>query len=127
MAVSEDVYIAGYESDQSCDSNQSLDSSEGEEHWDTDVEETLKDLETDEDLQSKSSVVCSSLNVILLFLSLWASFYGVSATAFNHLIRFLHHVFSTMVTNSAITLATVFPSSLYMAHKYFGVKVDRQV
>ena len=124
--VSEDVNM-NYASDQSCDSNKSVDSSEGEEHWDTDTEEILKDLEKSDDdgLHSESSLVCSSLNLILLFLSVWGSFYGVSATALNHLIGFLHHVFSTVVTNSIETIAAVFPSSLYMAHKYFGVKVHK--
>ena len=42
--VSEDVNM-NYASDQSCDSNKSVDSSEGEEHWDTDTEEILKDFE----------------------------------------------------------------------------------
>ena len=115
--VSEDDY-RNYESDQSYDSNQSVDNS-GEEHWDTDVEEILKDLEKydDDDLHSESSLVCG-LNLILLFLSLWASFCGVSATALNHLIGFLHYVFSTMVTNSVERIAYVFPSSLYI-HTWF--------
>ena len=34
---------------QSCDSNKSVDSSEEEEHWDTDTAEILKDLEKSDD------------------------------------------------------------------------------
>ena len=87
-------------------------SSEGEEHWDIDIEEVIKDLESD--TGSECSVTHGMLHVILLFLSLWASFYGISARALDHLITFLHHVFSTLTTASVTTLATVFPSSLYL-------------
>ena len=45
--------------------------------------------------------------------------------SFNHLIEFFYHVFSTVVTNSVETIAAVFPSFLYMAHKYSGVKVHK--
>ena len=120
----DNVFIT-YDSDQSYDSNQSVNSSEGEEHWDTDIDEILKDLETSDDVRPESTVVCGSIHTILLFLSLWASFYGVSATALNHIIGFLHHVFSTIVTKSFVTIGTAFPSSLYMAHKYFGLSVDK--
>jgi len=110
-----------YESDQSYISN----SSEGEEYWDADVEEVLKDLETDD--PPNSSVTDSFLHALLLFLNLWASFYGLSATALNHLIVFLHHVFSTMATKSLPTLATTFPTSLYMFQKHFGSNIDKFV
>lgn len=57
-----DVSI-NYDSDQSCDSNQT---SEGKEHWDTDMEEILQDLERSDE----PSVKGTSLNIILLFLLL---------------------------------------------------------
>lgn len=115
IIVDNDDVSVNYDSDQSCGSNQT---SEAEKHWDTDMEEILQDLEMSDELL----VIGTSLNIILLFLSLWASFYGVSATALNHLIRFLHHIFTTMFTNSLVAL---FPNSLYMVHKYFGLNVDK--
>ena len=59
----------------------------------------MKDLETSDDVRPESTVVRGSIHTILLFLSLWASFYGVSATTLNHIIGFLHHVFSTSILN----------------------------
>jgi len=56
--------------------------------------------------------------------------YGISATALNHLIVFLHHVFLTMAIKSLPTLATTFPTSLYMFQKHFGsniVKFEKYV
>ena len=112
IIVDNDDVSINYDSDQSCGSSQTS------EHWDTDMEEILQDLE----MSDEPLVIDTSLNIILLFLSLLASFYGVSATALNHLIRFLHHVFTTMFTNSHVAL---FPNSLYMVHQYFGLNVDK--
>ena len=83
IIVDNDDVSINYDSDLSIFG--SSQTSEGEEHWDTDMEEILQDLE----MSDKLLVIGTSLNIILLFLSLWASFYGVSATALNHLIRFL--------------------------------------
>jgi len=64
---------------------------------------------------------------MLIFLLLWASFYGVSATALNHLIQFLHYIFSILAPNSpaVAALVAIFPTSLYLLKKYFGMCEDK--
>ena len=63
----------------------------------------------------------------LLFLLLWSSFYGISATAMNHLLRFLHYLFSKVAPYSHFiaALVTVFPTSLYMLRKKFELSGDK--
>jgi len=109
---------SGYESDgiSSC-------SEEAKEHWDIDIKEVIKDLESDS--QAESSMKHGLVHMVLAFLSLWGSSYGISARALDHLIKFLHHIFLSIVPASTTTLAAVFPSSLYMAQKHFGIEVDR--
>lgn len=63
-AVGNDDFSISYDSDQSCDSNPRSNSLEEEEHWDSDMEEVLKDLETDYELEP--SVTGGSVNTILL-------------------------------------------------------------
>ena len=72
-----------------------------------------------------SLVIDSFLHVMLLFLNIWASFYGISVTALNHLIGFLRYVFLTMATKSFPALATAFPTSLYLFQKHFGSNIDK--
>ena len=63
-------------------------------YWDDDdIEELLKGFEMSEDDIATSSDGDSSsdstlIRVVLLFLFLWSSFYGISATTLNHLIQF---------------------------------------
>ena len=84
----------------------------------------IRDLESDS--QTESSMKHGFVHMILVFLSLWASFYGISARALDHLIKFLHHIFSNMSQAASIaTIATVFPSSLYLVQKHFGLQADR--
>ena len=94
---------------------------EAEEHWNVNNEEILRDFndeifsELNNSIQPKNSITA----LISMFLLLWASFYGISASALNHLIQFLHYVFS-LLSSSLPTIASslaVFPTSLYTMKK----------
>jgi len=63
---------------------------------------------------------------MLVFLLLWSSFYKISATALNHLVKFLQYALFTIATNSVklTELVAVFPTSLYLVKKYFGLLSD---
>ena len=52
--------------------------------------------------------------LVSVFLLLWASFYGISASALNHLTQFLHYVLSLLSSSSPTiaSLLAVFPTSL---------------
>ena len=112
---------AGYSSEETSSYDEC--SSTDQEHWDDDdIEELLKDFEMSEDDIATSSDGDSSsdsalIHVVLLFLFLWSSFYGISATALNHLIQFFHYLFVTISKRSfnLSALATLFPTSLYKA------------
>ena len=67
------------------------------------------------------------LNVFLMFLLLWASFYTISATALNHLIQFLYQILSIIAPSSPTiaALLTSFPKSLYMLKKFFSLDKDK--
>jgi len=117
------------------DSDRSSTSTEGEEHWDV-GDDVLKELDHDtiteiiRDLDSDDSTCTSKkgyfLHIILLFLFLWTSFYGISATALNHLIAFFSYISSFAANPATVTaLAAVFPSSLYIAQKYLDIQQDR--
>lgn len=90
------------------------------------VAETIdsEDIETDNDNHGSTVTGNSILHVTVLFLLLWASFYGISATALNHLIQYISHLFTIIASKSPaiITLMATFPPSLYMAQKYFKLK-----
>lgn len=65
--------------------------------------------------------------LISTFLLLRASFCRISATALNHLIQFLHYVFS-LLSSSSPTIATilaVFPTSLYTMKKKLNLYKDQ--
>ena len=91
---------ADYEPQETASSDEN--SSTDQEHWDVDnIEELLKDFEVDDNEDDISTLSSNSsdnslVRLILLFLFLWSSFYGISATALNHLIRFFHYLFSTI-------------------------------
>ena len=63
----------------------------------------------------------------MVFIFFWASFYGVSAVAINHLLQYLHHMLSLLAVNSPIVaaFATGFPASLYMMKKVFDFGKDK--
>lgn len=48
----------------------------------------------------------------------WGSFYGISATAFNHLLQFLQYLLSVLVPYSPFiaSLAAVFPSNIWLGN-----------
>ena len=81
---------------------------EAEQHWDVSSEDILRDFneesssETINPVQPNNSI----MKLISTFLLLWASFYGISATALNHLIKFLHYTLSLLSSNSP-TIASV--------------------
>ena len=61
-----------------------------------------------------------------LFLSLWAACFGISERALNHLIQFLHNIFSMIAANAAVinSIKNTFPTSLYMLKKDLHLSVD---
>ena len=65
-------------------------------------------------------------HISLMFIMLWASLYGFSATALNHLVQLLHYVYSILLKNMSTTATffTLFPKSLYMMKKYLGFSKD---
>ena len=98
-----------------------------QEHWDGGSDDEIMtdfdDIDEDMDhLDDKDSI----LPIALIFFMLWASFYGISATALNHLIKVLHYMFSILVQNVSATTAfiTSFPTSLYIMKKYLGLSKD---
>ena len=85
------------EGDDDCLSNTEQDESDSEfnydvtkEHWDVNSEEILRDFNqdvcSDLDMPEFSTSVVTTFST---FLFLWATFYGISATALNHLIKFV--------------------------------------
>ena len=98
-----------------------------QEHWDSgSVDEVLTDFDDIDEDMGHSSDKDNILSVALIFFMVWASFYGISATALNHLIKLLHYIFSILAQNISATTAfiTSFPTSLYMMKKYLGLSRD---
>ena len=89
-----DQFEQDYADSMSDDSDESEDD---EEHWELNdrIEDVIEDFNNDEINQesvNNSGIINTGiLNITVLFLWLWASFYGISATALNHLIQYLHH------------------------------------
>ena len=81
------------------------------------IADTLDDEDSETVGNDESSNVGKSLlQITMLFLLLWASFYGISATALNHLIQFINYLFTMMASNSSlvVSLMTSFPPTLHM-------------
>ena len=63
---------------------------EAEEHWDVSNDEILRDFneesfsELNNPIQPNNGITA----LVSIFLLFWASFYGISASALNHLIQF---------------------------------------
>jgi len=97
-----------------------------EEHWDLNSENILKDFDqkvcSEDFAQSNTSIV----TLFSTFLLLWATFYGISAVALNHLIKFLHYALSLLSSASPTiaALLAVFPPSLYMLKKKLNLSKD---
>ena len=102
---------------------------EAEEHWDVSSEDILKDFNEENSSESNDPSQPNNdfIPLISTFLLLWASFYGISATALNHLIQFLNYMFSLLFSSSPTitTLLGVFPTSLYMMKKKFNLSKDQ--
>ena len=85
------------------------------EHWDVNDEEILIDFTQDDNLHKDQGQDCPQSDnqissLILKFLLLWGSFYGISAAALNHLIKVLHYVLSLLSPTSSqiASLLTIF-------------------
>ena len=122
------------EGDDDCLSNTEQDESDPEfnydvtkEHWDVNSEEILRDFNqdvcSDLDMPEFSTSVVTTFST---FLFLWATFYGISATALNHLINFLHYMFSLLSSASPniAALLAVFPTSLHMLKMKLNLSKD---
>lgn len=101
---------------------------EAEEHWDVSSEDILRDFSEESSSESDNPVQPNNgiTTLVSTFLLLWASLYGISATALNHLIQFLHYMFS-LLSSSSPTIASLlaaFPSSLYMMKKKLNLPKD---
>lgn len=56
----------------------------------------MGDFDYDEEESKDSKSLNGILFVTIVFIFLWASFYGVSAVAINHLLQCLHHMLSSL-------------------------------
>ena len=101
---------------------------EAKEHWDVSSEVVLRDFNEESSSESDNPVQPNNgiTTLISMFLLLWASFYGISASALNHLIQFLHYVFSLLSSSSPTiaSLLAVFPTSLYTMKKKVNISKD---
>ena len=65
-----------------------------QEHWTSESDHNVTDFDDIDDVH-KSQTHGDEDNILhmsLIFFMLWASFYGVSATALNHLIKLLQYI-----------------------------------
>ena len=108
------------QSDVSEYSDQSTDDVICPEHWDVSSDEFEIDYEAASEHQTvQQSSSTDVVRISLILLMLWSSFYGISATALNHLIKLVQHILTSIVPN-LLTSIKVFPKSLYMTKKYLG-------
>ena len=112
--------------DNSTDSDMESICEEAEEHWDVNNEKVLRDFNEERFSELNNSIQPNNGITALISMSLllWVSFYGISTSALNHLIRFFHYVFSLLSSSSPTiaSLLAVFPTSLYTIKnliKYF--------
>ena len=96
-----------------------------QEYWSSDVE--TSDIDYDDEEREDSASLNRIVFVTIVFIFLWASFYGVSAVAVNHLLQYLHHMLSTLAVHSPAVASVVaaFPSSLYLMKKMFAIGTDK--
>ena len=104
---------------------------DSEEFWNIEDSEILEDFnpdtcKSDFDSDAVDNGLVKTVKWVLMFLLLWASFYGVSANALDHLIHFLHHLFQSLAQYSVgiAALAAFFPSSYYLAQKHLLLDKD---
>jgi len=117
--LKEDILVGDIDCDDSseCGNLWSVDDERRLEYWNNESE-----MDSDLDDKNERQLVGdndSILRVSLIFFILWASFYGISAIALNHLIKLLHYVFTILKKNisTATELLNSFPTSLYMLKK----------
>ena len=84
----------------------------------------MNSTEDDIDSSSSNSSDNALVHLVLLFLFLWSSFYGISAMALNHLIQFFNYLFLTIskCSPNVSSLATLFPTLLYKAQSFYDIK-----
>ena len=95
--------------------------------WDVTEADFLKDFAIQPEAEAEmESQINSTLDWMLLYLLIWASKYSVSASAMHSLISFLHYVFTYLGEYAPFirALAALFPTSLYIAQKYFKLEKD---
>ena len=99
--------------------------------WDLDSRDVVEDFDSvaigDDHVQDlEDSSLRKTIRWVMLFIFLWASFYGVSANAVGHLIKFFHTLLDSLSHYSAFiaSLAALFPPSIYLAKKY--LKLDKE-
>jgi len=110
------------------DTSSYSDESEHEEYWDIDKAELDRDFNLHQDEQSYTNGSTTRLiRVTALFLLLWASFYSISASALQHLIKFLRYFLSVIMSRNpeVAEFSAEFPTSLYMLKKKFGILDDK--
>ena len=112
------------------ENEQEFDNTQGPEVWDLDDRELLEDFNpafTTVGQNTNDTALTKTVRWVLLFLLLWASFHSISANAIDHLIHFLHYLFSSLSQYSAfiVSLGAAFPPSYYLAKKYFALDKDR--
>ena len=94
---------------ESYNGNEDSKEEDNEEHWGINDEDILKDFYQQVDNPESNN----QRSVFLLkFLLLWASFYGISATTLNHLIKSLHYILSLMsvICPQVASILTIFPA-----------------
>ena len=124
IAERPETFSEGSSSDKSVIS--SSEESANEEYWDVDEAEVNNDFNENEECitHTPPSTSTGLLRVAVLFLLLWASFYNISASALQHLIKFLRYLIST-ITYEKAGFGKEFPTSLYMLKRSFGLSIDR--
>ena len=105
---SEYAYASGVSSQTQHDSSDDDQGSEfngGPEFWEVNEKDLLEDFNPDNageqaENQHPHHSALKTVRWVLLFLLLWASFYGISANALDNLVHFFHYLFSSLSQNS---------------------------
>lgn len=92
-----------------------------DEVWDIDEQAVLDDFHSESNLPQEKSTL-RSVKWVLLFILLWSTFYSVSASAINHLLKFISYLLKWL--SPMTTLSMSFPSSLYKVKKALGLQQD---
>ena len=94
-----------------------------QEHWDGgNVDEILTDFDDIDEDMDQSSDENKILSVAQIIFIVWGSFYGISATALNRLIKLFFYLAQNILRTTAFI--TSFPTSLCMIKKYLRLSRD---